>query len=290
MRIKRIFARGNFNALTSCISTTLVLVLFGTVVFFVTAGEQLSRSLRENFTVQVLLSDSTTNAEGIRLQTLLRQQPYVRYVTYTSKEKATREQAEAMNADPAEFLGYSPIPASFELHLKAEYANGDSLARYTPALREEACVTDVIYPQDLMDAVNRNLQRISVALLVVALLLGFVSVALINNTMRMSVHARRFSIHTMKLVGAKWNFIRRPFMARAFWMGLFSSAIADALLFAAMKSILDWETTLAGIITREVMLVTLCSVLAVGVTVTLVCAYFSVTRHLHMTRSEVYMD
>ncbi len=289
MKRKKRRGGGSFNTITSCISTTLVLILFGTVVFFVTMADNLSRSLRENFTVQVLLSDSTTNAEAYRLQGILRNQPYTRLVSYTSKEKATREQAEVLDTDPEEFLGYSPIPASFELHLKAEYANNDSLAKYTPELKKETRITDVIYPQDLMDTVNENIRRVSIVLLAVAVLLGFVSFALINNTMRMSVYARRFSIHTMKLVGAKWSFIRRPFMKRAFWIGFFSVLMADGVLFGGICSILEWDADTSSVITPLVVWTTLGSVAVCGLLLTMACAFFSVNRHLRMSGNKVYM-
>lgn len=280
---------GSFNTITACISTALVLILLGTVVFFVTMADNLGRTLRENFTVEVLLDDSISNREAVALQRTLREQPYVRRVSYTSKERATREQAEALDTDPSEFLGYSPIPASFELHLKAEYADKDSLARYTPALKAHRYVTDVVYPQDLMDVVNDNIRRVSIVLLAIAVLLAFVSFALINNTMRFSVYARRFTIHSMKLVGAKWSFIRRPFMARAFWIGLVASLVADGLLFSGMQALIEWDADICRLITPFVMAVTLGSVLACGLLLTLSCAFFSVNRHLRMSGNDVYL-
>lgn len=281
---------GSFNTITACISTALVLILLGTVVFFVTMADNLGRTLRENFTVEVLLDDSISNREAVALQRTLREQPYVRHVSYTSKERATREQAEALDTDPSEFLGYSPIPASFELHLKAEYADKDSLARYTPALKAHRYVTDVVYPQDLVEVVNDNIRRVSIVLLAIAVLLAFVSFALINNTMRLSVYARRFTIHSMKLVGAKWSFIRRPFMRRAFWIGLVASLVADGLLFSGMQALIEWDADISRLITPFVMAVTLGSVFACGLLLTLSCAFFSVNRHLRMSGNDVFFQ
>lgn len=280
---------GSFNTVTACISTALVLILLGTVVFFVTMADNLGRTLRENFTVEVLLDDSIPHREAVALQRALRAQPYVRRVGYTSKERATREQAEALETDPNEFLGYSPIPASFELHLKAEYADKDSMARYTPALKANKYVTDVIYPQDLMDVVNENIRRVSLVLLGIAVLLAFVSFALINNTMRLSVYARRFTIHSMKLVGAKWSFIRKPFMTRAFWIGMVASLVADGLLFSGMQALMEWDADISRLVTPFVMAVTLGSVFASGLLLTLLCAFFSVNRHLRMSGNDVFL-
>lgn len=274
------------NSVTACISTTMVLILVGTVVFFAAMAENLGRTLRENFTIEVLLNDSISHRETHNLQTYLRQQPYTRLVSYTSKEKATRLEAEALHTDPNEFLGYSPIPASFEVHLKAEYANSDSLNHFVPLLKKKTFVSDVVYPEDLMDNVNHNIKNVSMVLLVVSILLAFISISLINNTMRLSVARRQQSIQTMKLVGAKWSFIRRPFLWQAFGIGLVASFLADGVLFAAMHSLMAWDTQIATLITPLVMSVTLGSVPVFGVFLTLLCAFFSVNKHLGMSREE----
>lgn len=281
---------GGFNILTACISTTMVLVLLGTVVFFVSVADNLGRSMKENFSVQVLLSDSISNRETYQMQTFLRELPPVRHVSYTSKEKATREQAEVLGSDPEEFLGNSPYPASFELLLNADYANNDSLRRYMPAVRKRAFVTDVIYPQDLMDAVNRNLQTASAVLLGIAILLGIVSLTLINNTMRFSAYANRYSIYTMKLIGARWSFIRRPYLLQALWIGLIASVLADALLGGAMQALVSWDEGILNLLTPKVLLLTLGSVPLVGLTLTLLCAFFSVNRFLRLRGNKIYLQ
>ena len=174
MRKKKSPRGGRLDSVTACISTTMVLILVGTVLFFAALADNLSRSLRENFTVEVLLNDSIDQQQAYQLQTLLKSQPYTRHVVYTSKEEATRQQVEALGMDN-DFLGSSPIPASFEVHLKANYADTDSLQRYMPLLNKDARVSDVIYPGDLMKDVNRNIRKVSFILLIVAVLLGFVS-------------------------------------------------------------------------------------------------------------------
>ena len=181
------------NVVTSCISTTLVLVLLGAVVFFVTTATHLSDMLRENFTVSVMLDDDIPNNEANKLQQQLRRLPCAASVSYISKERAAAEQIKAMGCDPSEFLGSNPIPASFEIHLKADYTTSDSLETIIPGLKEQKYVMDVDYPKELMESINSNIRKISIILLAVALLLTFVSFVLINNTMRLSIYARRFS-------------------------------------------------------------------------------------------------
>lgn len=285
MRKKKSRRGGRLESVTACISTTMVLILVGTVLFFVAVADNLSRSLRENFTVEVLLNDSIDQRSAYRLQTLLKSRPYARQVVYTSKEQATRQQAEALGLDN-EFLGNSPIPASFEVHLKAAYADPDSLARYMPELNRDARVSDVIYPGDLMRNVNQNIRQVSIILLVVAALLGFVSLSLINNTLRMSVAKRRDAIQTMKLVGAKWSLIRRPFLVQALYIGVVSSIVADGVLLGGMLALQNWDADISMLVTPGVMSLTLIGVPALGIVLTVVCAYFSVNRHIGMSRGD----
>ena len=280
---------GRFGYVTAGISTTLVLILVGTVVFFGTMADNLSRALRENFTVEVLLSDSLNHEQAYDLQTTLKQQPYTRGISYISKEKATKLQSEALNIDPNEFLGYSPIPASFELQLKAEYADTDSLKKFMPKLQADERVVDVVYPEDLMQNINSNINKVSIVLLVVAALLGFVSLALINNTLRMNIAKRRHSIQIMKLVGAKWSFIRRPFLWQAFNIGFWAGLVADAVLYGGMYGLMTWDKEISALITPTVMLVTLVSVPLIGVILTVISAFFSVNKHLGMSRHEAYL-
>lgn len=281
---------GTFNTVTSCISTALVLILLGTVVLFVTMAGNFSRSVRENFTVEVLLDDSIADAELDLLRSELLAQPYAKQVTYISKEQGTREMMETLGARPEDFLGGSPIPAEFEVYLRADYANADSLNRYLPALKARPHVKELVYPLDLMDTMNHSIRVVSLVLLGVAVLLAFVSFALINNTVRMSIYARRFSIHTMKLVGARRSFIRRPFMRRAFWIGLVAALVADGVLLGGMLYLIRMNTNDEfEVVTPFVMGTTLGSVLACGLLLTLICTFFSVNRHLRMTTEQIYL-
>ncbi len=281
---------GSLGAITSCISVSMVLILLGTVVLFVLTATRFSRSVRENFTVEVLLDDNIPAKDLAALKSELAAKPYTRTVNYISKEEGTREMMEDLGGNPEDFLGGSPIPAEYEVFLKAEYANRDSLNRYMPALNASKHVREVVYPLDLMDSMDKSIRIISTVLLAIAGLLGFVSFALINNTVRMSIYAQRYAIHTMKLVGAKWSFIRRPFLSRAFWMGLISALVAGTVLISGMLALAKLNgNSEFEIVTPSVMAITLGCILACGLLLTLLCTFFSVNRHLRMSADEVYL-
>ena len=278
----------NMQFITSSISTTLVLLLLGMVVFFVLSANNLSDYVRENIGFTVLVSDDMKEAEALKFQQRLNAEAYVKESVYISKEQALKEQTEAMGTDPAEFLGYNPFTASIEIKLNAAYANSDSIAWIEKEILAEKKVMEVSYPQDLLDSVNRNIQRVSLFLIGLAGLLTLISFALINNTIRLAVYSKRFLIHTMKLVGAGWGFIRRPFLVRNVWVGILAALLADALLMGMAYMLVRYEPQLIEIITPSSLLMVMISVFVFGVVITWLCAYVSINKYLRMKASELY--
>ena len=278
----------NMQFITSSISTTLVLLLLGMVVFFVLSANNLSNYVRENIGFTVLVSDDMKEPEALKFQQQLNEKAYVKESAYISKEQALKEQTEAMGTDPAEFLGYNHFTASIEIKLNAEYANSDSIAWIEKEILANKRVMEVSYPQDLLDSVNRNLQRVSLFLMGLAALLTLISFALINNTIRLAVYSKRFLIHTMKLVGASWSFIRRPFLVRNMWVGVLAALMADALLMGMAYMLVKYEPQLVEIITPATLLVVMGSVFVFGVVITCMCAYISINKYLRMKASTLY--
>ena len=284
---------GKFGTITTCISTTMVLILLGIIVLFVTVGTNYSKQLREGLTVEVMLSDSITPSQFIQTQAALRKANYSRRVVYISKEQGIKDMDDVMGGDMGSFEGYSPIPAEFEVYLKYDYANADSIARIKIEVQKLPAVTEVSYPQDIMESLDRTIPAVGFGLLAIAVLLALVSFSLINNTIRMSVYARRYSIHTMKLVGAKWSFIRRPFIGQALRIGLIAACIASALL-GYLIYYLRFEAGAGDIylnelITPDVWIATLGIIFICGIVLTSWCAYLSVNHHLSLKGGDVYI-
>ena len=274
--------------ITSSISTTLVLLLLGLVVFFVLAANNLSVYVRENINFSVLISDDMKETDILKLQKRLNNEPFVKETEYISKKQALKEQTEAMGTDPQEFLGYNPFTASIEIKLHSDYANSDSIAKIEKLIKRNTNIQDVLYQKDLIDAVNENIRNISLVLLALAVMLTFISFALINNTIRLAIYSKRFLIHTMKLVGASWGFIRCPFLKRNIWSGVLAAFIADTILMGAAYWLVSYEPELIRVITPEVMLLVSGAVLVFGVVITFLCAYLSINKYLRMRASTLY--
>lgn len=274
--------------ITSSISTTLVLLLLGLVVFFVLAAHNLSVYVKENISFSVLVSDDMKEGDILKLQKRLDKEAFVKQTEYISKKQALREQTEAMGTDPQEFLGYNPFTASIEIKLHSDYANSDSIAKIEKLIKKNTNIQEVLYQKDLIDAVNDNIRNISLMLLGLAVILTFISFALINNTIRLAIYSKRFLIRTMKLVGASWAFIRRPFLRRNFWIGVLAAFIADSILWGAAYWLVSYEPELVKVITPEVMVLVSGAVLVFGVLITWLCALLSINKYLRMKASTLY--
>ena len=274
--------------LVSMISITMVLLLLGSVVLFALTANELSKSVRESLTVTVVLQDDIAVTEAKAFNDSISALPFVKHSQYISSEQALEEQSKSMGLDPSEFLGSNPFSISLELAMKHQYNCSDSLNWIVPGLKSCEAVHDVIYQHELVDTLNRNLNRISAIFLVIALLLILVSMSLINNMVRISIHNHRFDIYTMKLVGADWSFIRKPFMARAALMGFFSAVLADVMLLGGVEWIISKDPSAISFLPMQNVAVMAVCVFLFGLVLTLLCTYVSVTRILGMRESDLY--
>ena len=266
-----------------------MLILLGIIVLSVFSTRNLTNYVKENLVVTMMLDQDLTNPEAQRLCTRLQARPYIKSLSFISKEQALKEQTAAMGTDPSEFMGGdNPLLASIELTLKGDYANNDSLNWISKELKAYPKVADITYQHELVEDVNTTLSKVSLVLLVLAALLTFVSFSLINNTVRLGIYAGRFSIHTMKLVGASWGFIKRPFLKRAIGVGLLAAFLANLVLCAGAWALYNYEPGVFRIMTWDVWAITAGAVVLLGVLITLVCSNISVNKFLRMSAGELY--
>ena len=246
---KKAGGRTGLQVVTLCISTAMVLVLLGLVVMSVFTARNLSSVVKENLVVTMVLEQDMTNPEAQQICRKLNARPYINHLEYISKERALKEGTKDLGVDPLEFAGVNPFLSSIDVTLKADYANTDSLRWITKELEAYPKVSEVNYQHDLIEQVNRNIAKIGIVLLALAVLLTFISFSLISNTVRLGIYARRFSIHTMKLVGASWGFIRGPFVRRAVVVGLVAALLACIVLGGTVYGLYHYEPEILSVLT-----------------------------------------
>ena len=200
------------STITTIVSLSLVLFMLGLLGIIILNTRKLSDNVKENISFQVILNDNAKDVDVAKLQKGLDASPYVRSTEFVTKDEAAKRLQEDLGEDFINFLGYNPLLSSINVHLKAEYANADSLSWIEKDMLESKLVKEVVYQKSLINTVNENVRTIGIGVLVISSLLMIIALALINNTIRLSIYSKRFIIKTMQLVGATQGFIRRPFV------------------------------------------------------------------------------
>ena len=285
----KIMRRRLANAyLSSVISISLVLLLVGVASMLLVNARSVSDYFKENMQVSVLMKDSVPEEKAAAFAESLLDERYIKTATFISKEQGQREMADMLGDDFLEVFETSPIPVSIDITLKAEYVSADSLEVVRHEIAASPLVDEVVYQSSLVDALNANLGRISAILGVFIALLLFISFVLINNTVRLNVYARRFTIHTMKLVGATRSFIRAPFLVQAAFQGVFAAFIAIIALVVMMYFMRSEFQQLFEIFRLDLLLTVIGIVLASGLTICLVSTWFVVNKLVSLKKDELY--
>lgn len=275
--------------LSSVISISLVLLLVGIAAMLLVNARSVSDYFKENMQVTVMMKQHVTDEAAMDFQnSVLDGKRFIKKTTFISKEQGQREMADMLGDDFLEVFETSPIPVSIDITMKAEYVSADSLEVVRHEVAASPLVDEVVYQSSLVDALNANLGRISAILGVFIALLLFISFVLINNTVRLNVYARRFTIHTMKLVGATRSFIRAPFLVQAAFQGVFAAFIAIIALVVMMYFMRSEFQQLFEIFRLDLLLTVIGIVLASGLTICLVSTWFVVNKLVSLKKDELY--
>lgn len=274
--------------LSSVISISLVLLLVGVASLLLVNAKGVSDYFKENMQVSVMMKQTVGDEEALRFKETLDGERYIKNTVFISKEQGQRELAQQLGEDFLDVFETSPIPVSIDVTLEADYVSADSLEVVRKEISRSPLVEEVIYQKSLVDALNANLNRISLVLGVFISLLLFISFVLINNTVRLSVFARRFTIHTMKLVGATRSFIRGPFLLQSAFQGLFAAFIAIIVLLGLMFVMRNEFEQLFEIFRMDLLLIVLGIVVAAGLAICLISTFFVVNKLISLKKDELY--
>lgn len=285
----KIMKRRLANAyLSSVISISLVLLLVGVASMLLVNAKSVSDYFKENMQVSVLLKDSVSEEKARSFAEQLQQKAYIKTTTYISKEQGQMELAQMLGEDFLDIFETSPVPVSVEITLDADYVSSDSLQVVKNDISKSSLVAEVNYQGSLVDALNANLSRISLVLAFFITLMLFISFVLINNTVRLNVFNRRFTIHTMQLVGATRQFIRAPFMVQAAFQGIFSAFIAIIALIIMLFFLRNGFEQMFEIFRLELLLLVMGIVLVSGLAICMISTYFVVNKLVSLKKDELY--
>jgi len=276
--------------LTSIISITLVLFTLGFLGLIVIQAGSLSNYIKENIGFEIIVKPGVKEADILHLKKVLDTRDYVKSAEYISTEEATRRLSAMLGDDFIDFLDNenNPLLPSIDLRFNAPWANSDSLAVIEAEVLENKVVKEVYYQKSLVHLINKNLRKISFALLGFSLLLLFIAMALVNNTIRLSVYSRRFIIRTMQLVGATERFIRFPFVVRGISQGLISGLIALAFLSGIIGVLQHQIPELALLINFTTLAFLYLFILLLGMLLSGFSTFLSVRKYLRMSPDRLF--
>jgi cell division transport system permease protein len=276
------------SSVTVVISLALVLFMLGLLGLVVINAKKLSNHIKENVGFQVVLKDTTTQAELDILKQEISSSAFTKEVAYISKDEAAKKLQKDLGEDFITFLGYNPLLSSLDVKLNSDYANIDSLAGFEKQIMQKHFVKEVIYHKDMIKQVNDNAKVISIYILIFSGLLLVVAIALINNTIRLSIYAKRFLIRTMYLVGATQGFIRMPFILKGVRQGVIAGLLAGFLLAGFLVLSTNYIPDLLQLQDPNLLAVLFGGIVALGVLISGLSAALSVSRYLRLKTDDLY--
>lgn len=274
--------------LSTVISISLVLLLVGVAGLLVANARSVSDYFKENMQVSVLMKQEVGDDEAMEYASDLDAKPFIKSTTFVSREQGAKEMTDLLGEDFLNVFEAAPIPVSVDVTLKADYVSSDSLEVVKNEIMKSPLVDEVVYQQSLVDKLNTNLRKISMVLGVFIVLLLFISFVLINNTVRLNVFSRRFTIHTMRLVGATKSFIRAPFLVQAVFQGLFSALLATLMLVGILFFVRSEFAQLFEVFRLDMLLIVIGVEILAGVLICVVSTALVVGRLVSLSKDELY--
>lgn len=274
--------------LSTVISISLVLLLVGVAGLLVANARSVSDYFKENMQVSVLMKQEVGDDEAMEYVSDLDAKPFIKSTTFVSREQGAKEMTDLLGEDFLNGFEAAPIPVSVDVTLKADYVSSDSLEVVKNEIMKSPLVDEVVYQQSLVDKLNTNLRKISMVLGVFIVLLLFISFVLINNTVRLNVFSRRFTIHTMRLVGATKSFIRAPFLVQAVFQGLFSALLATLMLVGILFFVRSEFAQLFEVFRLDMLLIVIGVEILAGVLICVVSTALVVGRLVSLSKDELY--
>ncbi|MGV8878587.1 MAG: cell division protein FtsX [Sphingobacteriaceae bacterium] len=274
--------------ISTVISISLVLLMIGLLGLILVHANNLSRYVKENIVLNIIVDDGAKDVDVLQLQKQLDMNPYIKQTQFVSKELAARNLTKDLGEDFVKFLGYNPLLSSIDVYLKADFANNKNIEIFKTELLKNPLVKEVVYQQSLVDLMNEKLTSISIIILAFAGIFMIVSVALINNTIRLAIYSQRFLIKSMQLVGATKGFIRKPYLFYSLLHGLLGGLIAIILLISMLYIAVRQIPDLVILQNYTEFAIVFLGVLGLGILISALSTLFAVNKFLGLKIYDLY--
>ncbi len=277
------------SSISTIIGITLVLVLVGTLLIVSLLGNAVTGHYRGQVVVQIMLAEDVEEQEIQLLKKRMEGEPFTAEASYLSKEEAAQMMEEELGEEFVDFLGYNPLPASIDIHIKPEFSDENKLAEIVKELEKNIAISEVVFQHDLLRQMNANLSKWSLGISLIGILLLIIAVVLIVNTIQLAIFSQRFLIKSMQLVGATHWFIQKPFLRRGLWFGFLASLLALAILFMllfAYRS--DLQDMINILQEKQRLLILIGGVMLIGLVLSGISTFYAVNRFIRTEAAKLY--
>jgi cell division transport system permease protein len=277
------------SSVSTIIGITLVLVLVGTLLIVSLLGSAVTGHYRGQVVVQIMIADDVEEQDAQLLKKRIEGEPYTSEASYLSKEEAAALMQEELGEEFVDFLGYNPLPASIDIHIKPEFSDEDKLAEIVKELEKNTAINEVVFQHDLLRQMNANLSKWSLGISLIGIVLLIIAIVLIVNTIQLAIFSQRFLIKSMQLVGATHWFIQKPFLRRGLWFGLLASLLALAVIFMLLYMFRSDLQDMINILQEKQRLLALIGgVLTIGLFLSGVATVYAVNRFIRTDADKLY--
>ncbi len=270
------------------LSVFLVLFLLGILGFFIINSKKLADDFKEKITMTVFFKNEANDSILKAFKVELKTAPFAKSSLYVSKEAAAKQHTDIIGEDFMTFLGTNPLQNSYDINLKADYVEKDSIVKIESSLRKNAMISDIVYDKQLVNLVNDNIKKVSMWILIISGLLTVIAVLLINSSLRLSIYSNRFIIKTMQMVGATKAFIRKPFVIRSVKLGMIGAGLAILALIGVLAYLQINFPDLGILDDKFLIALVLFIVFAIGILITWISTYFATQRFLNLRTDDLY--
>jgi cell division transport system permease protein len=277
------------SSISTIIGITLVLVLVGTLLVVSLLGSAVTGHYRGQVVVQVMIADDVEEQDAQLLKKHIEGEPYAAETSYLSKEEAAAMMQEELGEEFIDFLGYNPLPASIDIHIKPEFSDEEKLAAIVKELEKNTAINEVVFQHDLLRQMNANLSKWSIGISLIGSVLLIIAIVLIVNTIQLAIFSQRFLIKSMQLVGATHWFIQKPFLRRGLWFGFLASMLSLSIIFMLLywfRS--DLQDMINILQEKQRLLILIGGVLLIGLVLSGIATVYAVNRFIRTEADKLY--
>jgi cell division transport system permease protein len=285
---KHIKRRLRTSSLSTVLSISMVLLMLGSMSFIYVNSQRLTKYIKENIGITVILNDNAKAVDVLQFQKNLDASPMTKMTTYVSKEKAASVLTKELGEDFMQFLGHNPLSNTIDVFMNSDYAESATIEAFGQEALKSEIVKEVKYQKDLIDAINQNMSKLNLILICFCTLLLIVSITLINNTIRLTVYSKRFIIRTMKLVGATNSFIRKPFIKTGLRQGVIAGLIGVLLMMLTLFAMQKEMPELLQLQDLKTVIIIFSILFLFGILISTFVTHFSVNKYLKIKEEKLY--